>query len=580
MLFPRKFRQRFMVGGVVLATGAGLAGWLQQPTQTEEFHEAIIIGSGYGGAVSALRLGQAGISTVVFEKGRDWEVEDPQKAAGTFANLESLLGSPVPDPRTVWLSELCFGNAYLNDFPEIPCVPDTGILEGMISEANPRDLSPKLRTSGIQVMTGVGVGGGSLVNNGITYRPLREGWELAYDLRAMPWMDGVWQDLDATYFARAESVLQPSPIPADILASPWYANAQIHHGTMIAAGYPETDNKDENRLHGTSLLPMIVDWDAVREEMAGKRTPSVIAGEAWWGINSGAKKSLNKPDSYLGQARATGHVDIRPLHTVRSISFDGEAGLYTLEVSRTSRSYEVLEEITARTPRLIVSAGSVGTTKLLLAARHQGGLPRLNEHLGTKWSTNGNISTFRVVSTEVISQGGPAGSKSTDFDDPQAPVVIENLSQKVPVPVLQNPESAALGGAVFTIGIGIPSGEGSFSWDDETESAVLHWPDDGAKNIYDRFFGIMAGLDPLGPHVPLTPEESQGTTLHPLGGVPLGLATDLHCQLKNYPGLYAVDGSIIPGSSALANPSLLIASLAERCMERIVGDILASRVGN
>ena len=62
-------------------------------------------------------------------------------------------------------------------------------------------------------------------------------------------------------------------------------------------------------------------------------------------------------------------------------------------------------------------------------------------------------------------------------------------------------------------------------------------------------------------------------TLHPLGGVPLGLATDMKCGLKGYDGLYAVDGSIVPGSAAVANPSALIAALSERCMREMSRDV-------
>jgi choline dehydrogenase-like flavoprotein len=61
--------------------------------------------------------------------------------------------------------------------------------------------------------------------------------------------------------------------------------------------------------------------------------------------------------------------------------------------------------------------------------------------------------------------------------------------------------------------------------------------------------------------------------LHPLGGVPLGLATDLKCGLIGYDGLYAVDGSIVPGSAAVANPSGLIAALSERCMKEMSRDV-------
>jgi len=475
----------------------------------------------------------------------------------------------------VWLNNECFGNLYLLEFPlTLPCSKNTGALERISSQANTTDLSPKLSIQNVEAWAGVGVGGSSLINNGITYRPLRAGWELAFDLDEMPYMNSLWNDLEQTYFARAESILLPTPIPEDILASDYYENVRLHVQHMFSGGYPLTNGNDGNELHGTSMMPMIVDWNKVRDEIAGTRTASVIDGEAWWGINSDAKFSLDKADNYIGKAISTGHVNIRPLHTVRSIGFDPDQQLYTLKISRTNLAYQVQEEITVTTPTLIVAAGSLGTTKLMIAAKNQGGLPNLNEHVGTRWTNNGNTATLRIVSDEKVSQGGPAGSKSTNFDDPNAPLTIENLSQKVPAFVSLDPEGAPLVGSVLTIAVGVPSKFGRFSWDDTTDTVKLYWPEDGAKNIYDKFFAIMTELDAYGAHRVMPIEQAQRLTVHPLGGMPLGLATDEYCQVKNYDSLYVVDGSVLPGPSALANPSLLISSIAERCAEKIVAQIL------
>ena len=57
---------------------------------------------------------------------------------------------------------------------------------------------------------------------------------------------------------------------------------------------------------------------------------------------------------------------------------------------------------------------------------------------------------------------------------------------------------------------------------------------------------------------------------HPLGGAVIGRACDLDGQVKRHPGLFVVDGALIEGNTGLANPSLTIAALAERCMDRIV----------
>ena len=59
--------------------------------------QAIVVGTGYGGAVAALRLGEAGVETLVLERGRRWTIEDPTSNA-TFATFEQQ------DGRAEWLN--------------------------------------------------------------------------------------------------------------------------------------------------------------------------------------------------------------------------------------------------------------------------------------------------------------------------------------------------------------------------------------------------------------------------------------------------------------------------------------------
>jgi cholesterol oxidase len=59
-------------------------------------------------------------------------------------------------------------------------------------------------------------------------------------------------------------------------------------------------------------------------------------------------------------------------------------------------------------------------------------------------------------------------------------------------------------------------------------------------------------------------------TYHPLGGAVLNQSSDSYGRLKGYKNLYAIDGSMLPGTCAMVNPTLTITALAERCLEDIL----------
>lgn len=537
-------------------------------------YPVIVVGSGYGGSVAAYNLARAGISTVVLERGRSWTVEDPTRDA-TFATLPSSLEG---DGRAAWLSEVCVGSIYQALAPQqsFPCPVTTGVFETLAETPNAHDLSPKLRIEGTRVVVGAGVGGGSLVSNGVSITPLKVAWDAAFSPDELPHMQQVWSELtEGNYFGRALEILAPAPIPKDILNTPEYESTRWMRDSAISAGYPEQDGTPATSQHGHALPPIAVDWNAVRDELSGQRVPSITIGESALGNNSGAKRSLDKPDNYLGLALRTGHVEVKPLHSVTRVTFDPRTKLYTVEVAHTDLDYHPLEQLSLTTRHLILAAGSIGTTKLLVRARDARDLPRLNRHVGTRWSTNGNSAAFGFMSQGVIHQGGPAGIELVNADDAHNPVVLETLPQRVPAFFADDPMLAPFLGSVFTIGLGIPTATGSFRYDAAADEVVLSWPRDAGARVHAQLASMLSELGGM----PLILEQalSQAVTAHPLGGVPLGLATDLDCQLRGYDGLYAVDGSLIPGAAAATNPSVLVTALAQRCMDRITARISRSQ---
>jgi len=77
---------------------------------------------------------------------------------------------------------------------------------------------------------------------------------------------------------------------------------------------------------------------------------------------------------------------------------------------------------------------------------------------------------------------------------------------------------------------------------------------------------VKAGHCPVPTPAPVT----AAVTAHPLGGVVLDRATDNIGMVKNYNGLYVIDGALVPGHTGCTNPALTIAALAERNIEQIL----------
>ncbi|MET0701877.1 MAG: NAD(P)-binding protein, partial [Mycobacterium sp.] len=161
---PVHSRRRFLgvAAGVVLgAAGAACAdlGSRRDPSATRPHYDAIVVGSGYGGGVSALRLAQAGVETLILEKGRHWNT--PDSDGKRFSRMLPA------DTRAGWFS----------DVPPSLVSSYQGISVADVAKHTP---SPQPMQAGIcqkvthgahDIFRGIGVGGGSLVNAAIAAVP-------------------------------------------------------------------------------------------------------------------------------------------------------------------------------------------------------------------------------------------------------------------------------------------------------------------------------------------------------------------------------------------------------------------------
>jgi cholesterol oxidase len=523
---------------------------MSTPTHPSEPVDVLIIGSGFGGAVTALRLAQAGISSVMLERGQRWPLTPTQD---TFSSLTS------PDGRSAWLSDV----ALLG--PPKPIDRFVGVLELTLGD-------------GIAAFSGAGVGGGSLVYAGALVQPPRSLFRRIFG-------NGVdFDEMDEIHYPRVRRVIGAEPIPGRILERREYAAARAWARLGRDAGLP------------VELIDMAIDWRVVRKELDGDRVPSVIAGDFWYGNNSGAKLSLDR--NYLRRAEASGRLTIEAQQNVASIQ-EGPDGRYLVTADEIADDGTVLRTRCYAARRLFLGAGSLGTSKLLVRARGRGWLPGLNADVGTRWGNNGDFfSALSGLSGRVRPDlGGTAPVIVRDLDNPIMPTGVECFADWT---------GEGQTGSVSSVGMAPIAPKGTLTYDPGTDAVTLRWPGTDPEIAAAVAAGgatyarMAAGSDggpghpggcfrsepvlaaAYGPHdggaaaaeiadldAETNPVDASATA-HPLGGVTLDAATDNVGTVRGYPGLYVVDGALIPGNTGCANPALTIAALAERNIERIL----------
>lgn len=475
---------------------------------------AIVIGSGFGASITALRLAQAGTQVAVLERGSRWP-NDPWR--NIFAN------DTIPDGRGYWHRTTFTG---ANRIP-VQIDPFGGVL----------DVSSY---PGIDVWRGACVGGGSVVFTGVMIEPEQRFFDHVFQ--------GVvdYREMHDVYYPRVRNTLRPSPIPNDIYDSYAFTHARGWDEQFRAAGYTP------QRIDGSW------NWDVIRDELTGRSMPSATVGCSNLGNSNGAKFDLNQ--NYLRYAEDTGCAHIYPGHRVDAIA--EESGRYTVAVTKLAPTGEVLRIRTLTCDKLFLAAGSVGTSELLVRARATGALPNLNEHIGEGWGGNGDVALARPASSvDIGTQGTPSASRI--LDEAGTPVSLENwfVPGTTPFDV----------GIVASLGMVLDDTRGRFVYNPTDGSVDLRWPPDGAAGYlaHAREVNNKATCNCPSNAQPAL-EADASFTSHPLGGAVIGRATDPYGRVRGYRGLYVMDGAAVPGSTGTVNPSLTISALAERNIEEII----------
>jgi cholesterol oxidase len=543
-----RINRRTFLGAAAASAGAAaipspaLAGVKRKIPLTRSQERVVIIGSGFGGGVTALRLGQAGIRVLVLERGRWWR---------TGPNADTFPSASKPDKRLLFYSLWPQVNGERIGFN-----PYAGVLEPIPGK-------------NLTTIVAAGVGGGSLLYQGMSLQPTQDLFNTWFPEQ----LD--YSQMDSVYYPRVAQMLQLATAPDELINSAPYQAARMFASRVQAAGYH------------LAKIPMPIDWNYALAELRGEMKPSYTNGDGAFGVNNGGKHSVDV--TYIDSAIATGNVTVATLHNVTSIA-RADDGTWEVHVDCTDETGKVLEQKIITTQALVLSAGTHNTVNLLMSAAARGGITDLPDGLGQGYGTNADQIYIWANLKENFGpqQGGPVIYGSFEWNDPAQPAntIIQaaapsigkqpNTAQQQVIAAML-PVSATAPSMVkntrstMVVGYGVSKGRGEFVFDARANRAVLHWPVNGdadvAKRIRERLTKVVGNGSVL-----INTNDFGNTTWHPLGGACIDVVCDLEGRVKGQKGLYVLDGALMPGTTCACNPSLTIAAVVERAIDRIVQD--------
>lgn len=564
-------------------------------------YEAVVIGTGFGGAVNGCRLSKKWPGKVlILERGKRYP-------KGSFPR------SPHDMSKNFW---------------NVPEENSSKVRPKKLSKLNQTGLFDIRNYKNMDVVISAGLGGGSLIYANVFLEPP----DHIFDER---WPANVKKKSLTPYYKIVKEVLGSRPIPLNddprrkIVRTTLYQKFAKHAGR-------ESKLADINVFFGNDFKKPTLIGLQEKNRYGAVQTSCTYCAECDIGCNTHSKNTLDL--NYLFVAEYKYKAEVRTEHLVQKIvplgpdgndnsSYHGENGyrVYFRDLSHQKR-----ELVSVVTKRVIVSAGTLGSTELLLKCKEEfKTLPDISDHIGKQFSGNGDFLSFAIKGKEPANPNyGPVITQYTDYNlfksyNPKMAFILQDASY----PVFASYFAAAsvpwflrigfffhmfvelfkrfLNGKIFgkvgylisellkgdlsytsavLLCMGMDRADGSMVLD-RKKNFQVQWPQKNNMSLYEAILGVMkdfASFIKTDFYFPL-PTWSwpirNNVSVHPLGGCILGNSkTDsvtsadskTFGQVFSYQGLYVADGSLSPTAIG-ANPSMTIAALSEKVAEGITG---------
>lgn len=529
-------------------------------------YDVLVVGSGFGGSVTALRLTEKGYRVGVLEAGRRFTRETLPKNSW---DLKNFLWAPTLGLYGIQRIHL-LGN--------------------------------------VMVLAGAGVGGGSLNYANTLYEPLAPFFE-----------DPQWKDITdwraelAPYYDQAKRMLgvrlNPTMTPSDVhlkAAAQAMGIGDTFHMAPVGVFFGDGDDGD-----GTAKAKP---GGEVADPFFGGAGPSRKActecGECMTGCRHGAKNTLN--ENYLYLAEKAGAV-VHPMTSVVAVTEDSRGGFAVKTLPTDDRKKGKGRTFTAR--EVVIAAGTYGTQTLLHRMKDSGLLPRISARLGELTRTNSE-GLVGAQTTDRRYRRRHGGQKA-DFTRGVAITSSVHPDENTHIePVRYGKGSNSMGGLTV---LQVPYGAhrvrnwalnmarhpllalrslSNRRWSERTIIGLVMQSLDNSLTTYRKPGGLGKGLltarqghgapnptqiEAATRAATLISEEINGfagsnigelmgtpLTAHFLGGCPIGAdaesgVIDPYHRLYGHPGISVVDGAAVSANLGV-NPSLTITAQAERAM--------------